>query len=256
MPVADARTHVIKRVDDCLSQAFELGRIGGAVDFEIHQRFRRASRILDSADAEQISLRIARDAKYRVDDRMDLQTRVGNHHANRIDQERRVVGDHFDERARRTVLASRRTDHAHLGDAGFAFTHEITHVLRQRCPIGDAAHGQFIGGDAVQKLGSEGLRVAQLRPAETGALILKNRIDERAGHGALSGHEEVRKKGGSASRKGYAPVPVESTQAFVVTTERPLVAAAAACDDHRPAILRLPFCETLRWLMTILYPSV
>ena len=72
-----------------------------AVDLEMHDRFGRAGRAVVGRECQQVTAGIARDAEHRMDDRVQLQARLVDAHADRIDQERHVVGDDLDDRARR-----------------------------------------------------------------------------------------------------------------------------------------------------------
>ncbi len=194
LPIVHAGAHVVERGGHAALEALQLGRLADAVDFEMHHRFGRSGGAVAAAEIQQMAAGIARDAENRMDDRVHGQAAGGDRHADRVDQERRVFGDHIDQGARGDdpVFALGRVADAHLGRAAAAFAHEVEHVLHHAGPFGGAARGQFLGRHPAQEFAGEGLRVAQARAAQLGRLLGEDGIEGRAGNGALGSHEGIR----------------------------------------------------------------
>ena len=76
-----------------------------AIGLEMHDRFGRAGRAVVGCERQQMTAGIARDAEHRMDDRVQRKPGLVDAHADRIDEERHVVGDDLDDRARRVGTA-------------------------------------------------------------------------------------------------------------------------------------------------------
>ena len=128
-------------------------------------------------------------------------------HADRIDEERHVVGDDLDDRARRVGTAfAGRVEHTHLRATRTALAQEFERALHGRGPVRRVVRGEILGGQTPQEFRREGLRIAQPRTAELGRELGQDRVDVglrgRAGRGSLGVHRG-RLGGGTAGREGY-----------------------------------------------------
>ena len=96
--------------------------LGHLLDLDVQPRLRTASAVVE---ADEASFTVPQDRHHRVQHQGDRPLLPGELGGDRVDQERHVVGDHLDHRARqRPALLSRGVVHPHDRRAGCAHSGE------------------------------------------------------------------------------------------------------------------------------------
>ncbi len=119
-PVLDRGAHVAERVLELRADPVQPLQIALPVDLDVHERFERG---LAAVAGRRIQHRlehavcVTAHRQHRMDREVDQQPQAVQRHADRIHQERHVVGDHLDDGMRRlpAVLLDLRIVHPHLG---------------------------------------------------------------------------------------------------------------------------------------------
>ncbi len=119
-PVCDGEPHVLERTQDPDTQRFEPCRVAHPRHREVLPGLQLAGIASRLFEPLQATPRVPRHAQDRVNHQLDSESRVVQHHRERVDQERHVVGDDLHDRVRRApavdVLA--RIEHTHERSAG------------------------------------------------------------------------------------------------------------------------------------------
>ena len=166
-PVAIAHGNVVQRRTQDLFKARAFGRIGNAVDLEMHQRFGLALAGIRS-ERKHVAAGIALDAVHRMRDQMHVQAGLPDRDADRIDQERHVVGDDVDDRMRGivTVGVLRRVRYTQIRRAGFAHARELQQPAHHPRPAGNVMCTHVFGIDAAEEVFNERPRQWRRRGAK------------------------------------------------------------------------------------------
>jgi hypothetical protein len=166
LPVVDRSAYVVEHTGDVLGKRLKANRFSDAIDLDVDERL--APRILGrgAGQADECSIGPALDRDDRMDDEVQHQPVAVDFHGHRIDEERHVVVDDFDDRVRRlpAVFLERRIEHADTGTARFPLAREVP--VRQRCavkvgrlPVGEilrvdiveVARGEFLDGGSLAR---------------------------------------------------------------------------------------------------------
>ena len=160
-PVPHGGAHVVQRR---LHRALQRGLVGlgHAVDFEMHDRFERTAALALAAGRQrrQRAVAVTRDLHHRMDHRVDAQL-LAHDHADRVHQERHVVGDNLQQAA--AAVRFLRIEHAHQRLSAAAFAHEVQHAGDDHGPLCRRMHGAVAAADAREEHLAQGLCLSQPR---------------------------------------------------------------------------------------------
>ncbi len=153
------RKVVVERGLNLVLELLQLTIIGNAIYLEMHHRLRDPLRI-SLVDALQAASSIAADGQHRMDYRMNLQV-CRHHHADRIHQERHVVGHHLQQAAPPRGLV--RIQYPHAGLARATLPHEIQQAGDHSRPLRHRVQFDVTGGNALEEKTAKSIRLLQLR---------------------------------------------------------------------------------------------
>ena len=122
LPVIDGGANVAEHPQQVAAERLEQGRVGLAVDLEVHERLTGGVFI----QVGELSLAVAAHGDDRMDDKVDAEAVASELHAHGVHEEGHVVSDDVDDGVRRVVaiLIERRVVHAHERIARLAFLAE------------------------------------------------------------------------------------------------------------------------------------
>ncbi len=148
LPVGDRRTHVAQHALDTGAERAARSRIGQPVHFDVHQRLARpVGLLLAGLHVEQPAGGVALHGEDRMDDQVQRQALPVDLHRRRIDEERHVVVDDFDDRVARAEarLRGRGVEHAQLRRAGRTILRKTVLGQRHAVQVVRAARGDVLG---------------------------------------------------------------------------------------------------------------
>ena len=140
-----------------------------------------------AADVDQLSAAVAAHLQHRVHDQVHGELRPGEGHAERVDQERHVVGDREHQRVRRLEAVAVRLgiEHLHQSAARRAACPELEMCERRAGQVLWCALGQVLFGDTVEVGAQEALlQRAPAAAAGCGACDAPDQRDARRGDAA------------------------------------------------------------------------
>ena len=109
LPVVHGDAHVVERGTQFILESRQGGRVQCPVEFDQLPRFLRAmSARVCGREPGDPALPVAVDLEHGVDQQPDPQARALQHHPQRVDQERHVVGDHGQQAGRACEAVARR----------------------------------------------------------------------------------------------------------------------------------------------------
>ena len=134
-PVLDRGAHVAERALELRADLVEPLQIALPVDLDVHERFERGFVAVAGRRIQhrlEHAVRVTAHRLHRMDRQVDQEAQAVQRHADRIHQERHVVGDHLDDRVGGlpAVLLDLRVIDPHLGVPGLAVLAEAQ--VRQR----------------------------------------------------------------------------------------------------------------------------
>jgi hypothetical protein len=138
---------VAQNATDTTDECLEPLRVGLAIDFELHDRFRQ--RIRDSRARRENSGETPIHIPQHINDRDDREanpvSETGKLHTHRIHQERHVIRNDFDDRARRlpAMLSGRRVVRPHTGGACLSFPGKVPTGHCRPTQVTDTAPGEI-----------------------------------------------------------------------------------------------------------------
>ena len=182
-PVLHRRPDIAENPADAAHELLEALRLGLAIDFELHQRFgqRAGHPCARREDLREVTVRLPEHVDDRMDRQLDPVSAAGELHANRVHQERHVIGDDLDDRVRRlpAVLCEPGVIGPHAGGAGGAVTSEIPDSHRRAVEITDAALGQIARWHPVVELPDERLALVYQLARNVVAQTAADGLNER-----------------------------------------------------------------------------
>ncbi len=132
LPIGEGQPHVAQHARHVGGKRFLPRRVRHAVHLDVDERFVPRRRRALGAHSPQRAVGVAIDQHQRMDDEVQRQPVTVDFHRHRVDEERHVVVDDFDDRVRRlpAMLLDRRIEHAHAHVAGLALARKVP--VRQR----------------------------------------------------------------------------------------------------------------------------
>ena len=110
-----AAAHVRQHVLEPLLQRVQVGRIGAAVDLQVHHRLMTRVSIGRVGHAQQASIAVADQLQHRMNDQVQHQPLAVDLHRHGVDEERHVIADDLDHRVRAfpAIFVEPGVEHAH-----------------------------------------------------------------------------------------------------------------------------------------------
>ena len=152
LPVVDRRAHVVEDANDVGGKRFEAGRVDHAIDLDMNKRLAVSIPGLGACQSRQRAVGTALHGNDRMHDQMQRQPVAVDLHRHRVDQERHVVVDDFDDgmRGLPAVLFERRIEHPHASAARVALAREVPVRQHRAVEIGRLPLREILGVDVLE----------------------------------------------------------------------------------------------------------